>query len=186
MTFAAEYEARRLENSDIRDHLPRLFDEASGGKQVIELGVRGGNSAAAFLAAVESDGGHVWSVDILEPQVPRDWFDSPLWTFTLGDDLAVVDQLPDGVDVVFVDTSHTFAQTCAEIAAYVSKLKPGGVMLFHDTELEEPYDSPPDDPPFPVAKAIEGFAGEWGWDVEFVTGCSGLGVLHKPVWEVRT
>ena len=179
MSFAAEFDCRLRENSDIVDHLPYLF-EAARGKQVIELGVRGGNSAAAFLAAVELDGGHVWSVDIVAPHVPTEWHDSPLWDFLLGDDLSLAEQLPDGVDVVFVDTSHTFMQTLCEIDTYAPKVRAGGVMLFHDTELERPFESPVEDPPFPVRKAIEAKAEQFGWVCEFIGGCNGLGILRKP------
>jgi hypothetical protein len=68
-SFAAEYEQRCREWSDIVDHLPRLYDEVTRYRepQIIELGVRSGNSTAAFLAAVEKVGGHLWSVD---PMVP--------------------------------------------------------------------------------------------------------------------
>jgi predicted O-methyltransferase YrrM len=179
VTFSAEYGARLREGSDIQDHLPALREFARG-KRVVELGVRGGNSTAAFLAGVELDGGHVWSVDIMAPQVPAEWFESVLWTFTLGDDLEVADRLPDGVDVVFVDTSHHYGHTAAEIAVYAPKLRPGGVMLFHDTELERPYEAPADDPPFPVRVAIDRAAESLGWQTEFISGCSGLGILRKP------
>lgn len=179
MTFQAEYEARCLENSDIKDHLPFLFEQAAG-KQVIELGVRGGNSTAAFLAAVEKHGGHVWSVDIEWPHVPETWGDSDLWEFILGDDLTVDWLLPNEVDIVFVDTSHTFAQTFQELDTYAPKLRPGGVFLLHDVELERPDASPHDDPPYPVKAAVEQWSFAYGWAVEYRTGCWGLAVIHKP------
>ena len=47
-----EYKMRLDLWSDIQDHLPRLYSEAATGHCVIiELGVRAGNSTAAFLAA---------------------------------------------------------------------------------------------------------------------------------------
>ena len=177
--FDAEYEVRCLENSDIRDHLPFLYEQAKG-KQVIELGVRSGNSTAAFLAAVERYGGHVWSVDVSWPIVPDSWGDSGLWDFILGDDLLVDWMLPSQVDVVFIDTSHTFDQTFAELDLYASKLKPGGVFLLPDVELEKPDASPPFDPPFPVRAAIDQWAERYGWATEFHAGCYGLGIIHKP------
>lgn len=179
MTFATEYDVRRLENSDIRDFLPFLYDQAKG-KQVIELGVRGGNSTAALLAAVEKHGGHVWSVDISAPQVPDHWFDSDLWDFIGGDDLETADELPDGVDVVFIDTSHTFEQTWCELDLYAPKLRSGGVFLLHDTELERPEASPGTDPPYPVKAAVDQWSFAYGWACEFKTGCNGLGIIHKP------
>lgn len=179
MTFAAEYEVRCLGYSDIRDHLPFLYEQARG-KQVIELGVRSGNSTAAFLAAVEKHGGHVWSVDIAWPHVPDTWGDSDLWDFVMGDDLLVDWMLPSEVDVIFIDTSHTFAQTWQELDLYAAKLRPGGVFLMHDTELERPDASPHDDPPYPVRAAVDQWACVNGWKAEFHAGCHGLGVIHRP------
>ena len=178
MNFAAEYEARCLENSDIRDHLPYLYEQ-SAGKMVIELGVRSGNSTAAFLAA----GARVWSVDLIPPQVPVSWLDYDGWTFIPGDDLAheVRDQLPRfEVDIVFIDTSHHYRQTLDELDMYAVKLRPGGRFMMHDTELERPDGAPDVDVPFPVRRAIEDWVAETGWTVEWRPGCYGLGVITKP------
>jgi predicted O-methyltransferase YrrM len=175
--YAEEYDYRCRVKSDISDHLPYLYGMALG-KQVIELGVRGGNSTAAFLAAV-GDEGHVWSVDIVDPQVPPEWYDSGRWTFTLGDDLAVAGDAPAEVDVVFIDTSHHYNQTMAELNAYTLKLVAGGVVLLHDTELERPYGAI-GGPPFPVRQAIEDWTAVTGWEFELRPGCNGLGVIHKP------
>lgn len=179
--ITVDYELRCGENSDIVDHLPRLHAEATRqGVQVIELGVRSGNSTAAFLAAAEANGGHVWSVDIAWPHVPQHWETSGLWTVAIGDDLDLAEHLPDLVDIVFIDTSHTFDQTLAELYLYVGKVRPGGVILCHDTELERPDASPSTDPPFPVAAAIHEFTNDVGYPVEWVTGCHGLGVIRIP------
>ncbi len=173
----AEYERRCQEQSDIHQHLPRLHQEASiGNAQIIELGVRSGNSTAAFLAAIEAHGGFLHSVDIHRPQLP--WSGHPQWRFHLGDDLVISEDLPDDVDIVFIDTSHHFLQTLAELEVFVPKVKPGGVVLLHDTELEDPYGAPPDDPAFPVAAAIRSYAADHGLTVEWVAGCYGLGVVH--------
>jgi len=172
-----EFDLRCGLASDIVQHLPQLHAEAStGDAQVIDLGVRSGNSTAAFLAAVEEHGGHVWSVDIVQPQVP--WFGHPQWTFTLGDDLEVVDDLPDGVDVVFIDTSHHYIQTLAELELYVPKVKPGGVVLMHDVELDIPAWREATDPPFPVRVAVDEFCADHGLEPEFVAGCYGLGIIR--------
>lgn len=39
---------------------------------------------------------------------------------------------PESVDVIMLDTSHTYEQTHREIEAWLPKLKPGGSFLFHD------------------------------------------------------
>jgi predicted O-methyltransferase YrrM len=173
-----EYEMRRWLPSDIVQHLPRLFEEASRGEiRVIELGVRSGNSTAAFLAGVEEHAGHVYSVDVVRPRVP--WRLHPQWSFILGDDLEVADRIP-RCDVLFIDTSHHYEHTLAELDAYVPKVKPGGVVLLHDTELEQPEGAPPDDPPFPVRAAVDEWCSTHGLTPEYVTGCYGLGVIRIP------
>lgn len=175
--LVADFEQRLLEWSDIRDHLPTLYAFGKGNR-VIELGVRGGMSTAAFLAAQEVAGGELWSVDIEAPQVPPTWQDAG-WTFVLGDDLAVVDQLPDDVDVVFIDTVHTYSHTLAELMTYSDKVRPGGVIVCHDTELDHaPTDPGP--PVYPVATAIQEWTAMVGWDVDWHPGCFGLAVIHKP------
>lgn len=169
---------RAQHGSDISDHLPRLFELASRPHvKVIELGVRSGDSTSAFLAAAEAQGGEVWSVDINEPRVPEGWRELPFWYLTVGDDLEVSDRLPDQVDIVFIDTSHTFEQTKRELELYVGKVKPGGVMVLHDTELERPDASPASDPAFPVAEAVRQFSEASGLNVEWVTGCYGLAIV---------
>jgi predicted O-methyltransferase YrrM len=177
VNFVDDYRYRCSVDSDIVDHLPYLYDQAQG-KQIIELGVRGGNSTAAFLAAIE-DGGHLWSVDILDPQIPADWYKFDRWTFRLGDDLELAGSLPDAIDVVFIDTSHHYNHTMAELNAYTTKLVAGGVVLLHDTELERPYGAI-GGPAFPVRQAIEDWTAVTGWEFELRPGCNGLGVVHKP------
>jgi predicted O-methyltransferase YrrM len=171
-----EYQMRCWMASDIVQHLPRLHEEASTADAVvIELGVRSGNSTAAFLAAVEKHKGHVYSVDLGRPHVP--WHQHPQWTFLLGDDLALVGELPD-CDILFIDTSHHYRHTLAELEAYITKVRPGGVVLLHDTELERPDGAPPDDPPFPVRAAVDEFCDVYGFVPEYVEGCYGLGVIR--------
>lgn len=177
MLVLPDYEHRRTSDSDIMAHLPRLHAEASGGKRVIELGVRSGNSTAAFLAAIERDGGHLWSVDIESPTVPSAWWGLECWTFIHGDDLELEPSMPNDVDLVFIDTSHTYSQTFDELVAYLGHLRPGGVFLLHDTEVRTP-DGDGSGIDFPVVQAIEVFIASTGYSVEYVEGCNGLGVIR--------
>lgn len=178
MGLFQEFERRAGSGSDIGAHLPRLFELASTPfVKVIELGVRSGDSTSAFLAAAEANGGEVWSVDVVQPNVPESWSELPFWYLTMGDDLEVSDRLPDNVDIVFIDTSHTFEQTKAELELYWGKVKPGGRIVLHDTELERPDASPVSDPDFPVMVAVREFCQKMGFSVEWVTGCYGLGVV---------
>jgi cephalosporin hydroxylase len=171
VTPDAVYRERCTTWSDIYEHLPFMHDHVVGlgAEVVVELGVRSGNSTAAFLAAVEYTDGHVWSVDIAEPPS----FASERWTFVKGDDLAVADQLPDEIDVLFIDTTHFYEHTLAELRLYGPRALS---ILLHDTELERPYKAPRR-PLFPVRVAVDEYVAETGRQVEYRAGCYGLAVI---------
>lgn len=177
MDVQALYAQRTREPSDIVDHLTYLYDQVCRfpGAVVIELGVRTGVSTAALLAAVEHVGGELWAVDIQPPRIPDTIAEHPALELIVSDDLAVAASLPD-CDVLFVDTSHHYTQTKAELAAYMPKCR--GVALFHDTSLANPENAPPGDPPFPVARALD----EWceahsqAWTNR--DWCNGLGTIE--------
>jgi predicted O-methyltransferase YrrM len=182
MTFAEEYQRRRFGPwTDIKLHLPYLRDTARSYDRVrvLELGTRRGESTAAFLAAAEETGGHVWSVDVDEPQVPAWWLDSDLWTFTAGDDMAEILPQPQHVDVLFIDTSHAYGHTIAELYKFVPRVAAGGVMLLHDTEWEPPAVQL-DGPTGPVGRALDTWCAETGRSWVNRPGSYGLGVIGQP------
>lgn len=182
--------------SDIVEHLPVLHDTVvdSGAQTVVELGVRTGNSTAALLAGVVETGGHLWSVDIrLMPQAnfhPLKRAAGSSWSFIIGDDLAVADQVghqvdittvgevepsyvPGGIDVLFIDSSHHYDNTLAELRLYGPR---STTILLHDTELEHP-DGAPAEPAFPVKTAVEEWCAETGRPWRNLTNCYGLGII---------
>jgi cephalosporin hydroxylase len=166
--------------SDIVDHLPYLYDTVveSNAQTVVELGVRSGNSTAAFMAAVQKTGGHLWSVDVAIPSWPQEFYGTGFSSLIIGNDLdfGVADQLPDQIDVLFVDTNHWFHHTLEELRLYGPRAR---TILLHDTELEAPFQAPADDPKFPVSKAIDTWCAEVGRNWVNRTGCYGLGVVTK-------
>jgi predicted O-methyltransferase YrrM len=178
----SEYRGRLRIDSDIRDHLPFLYDTTCRYPiaRVLELGTRWGTSTAAFLAAADLVDGHVWSVDIGPVKAPDWWEATGRWTLTLGDDMhpAVRAAQPEQVDVLFIDTSHAYQHTLDELRIYVPRVASGGTVLLHDTELECPEDRDPDDPPFPVARALDTFCEETGMQWSNRDGCWGLGVIE--------
>ncbi len=127
MSFEDEYHQRLLPWSDVQYCLPRMHDTAAAypGVAILELGVRQGYSTSAFLAAAEKAQGHLWSIDVNDPEVPAHWLDSDLWTFIKGDDVVVPFWVP-AIDVLFVDTIHTYEHTLAELNRFVPMVKPGG------------------------------------------------------------
>lgn len=141
--------------SDIQGHLETFVSTAveMDAKKIIELGTRGGVSTSAWLYALEQTGGHLWAVDI----APAPEFESPHWTFIQGDDCspAVLNQLPYDVDIVFIDTSHHYDHTIRELELYLPRVRSGGYIMLHDTELDYPDGGPSIQ--YPVKKAIGTF-----------------------------
>ncbi len=136
MTFAEELTNRQSQWSDIQGHLGYLYAAACKYDTIIELGVRYGHSTAALLAGIESTKGHLWSVDNDSTcEFPEEWKESPLWTFIFGNDLdpAVYSILPQEIDMLFIDTSHTYLQTLHELCQYAPRVKKGGIIACHDT-----------------------------------------------------
>jgi predicted O-methyltransferase YrrM len=164
--------------SDIFEHLPTLVGlcESLNAKNVIELGTRGGVSTIAWLYGMELTDGHLWSVDI----DPAPELTHERWTFLQGNDLdpQVVKQLPDA-EIVFIDTSHEYQQTVAELNVYRWKVKPGGKIVLHDTELAHPYGVTAV-PRFPVKTAVEEFCQENWLTWKNYPNCFGLGIVTIP------
>lgn len=161
--------------SDIQAHLPRFvaITENLGAQRVCELGVRTAVSTVAWLEGLRRTGGHLWAVDVDPCPI-----DHRQLSFIRGDDCdeGVVAQIPDDLDVVFVDTSHLYVHTRREIELYAPKLAIGGCMVFHDVAVERFDHHPDDEIPYPVRTAVEEAAFEGGWQVDWFDDSYGLAV----------
>jgi len=171
--LADRYEQLCATPSDIYMHLPtfvRLVEELDA-QHVIELGTRTGVSTVAWLYGLEKTGGRLTSVDIDPKPNIEDW---PHWTFHQADDLdpRLLTEL-DPADIVFIDTSHHYRQTLAELHVYRHLVRPGGRIVLHDTELPFPEGAPVGDPRFPVRKAIEQFCADEGLEFTVDPNTSG-------------
>ncbi len=137
---------------DIRHRLWSLYWLArmthTPGNVIVELGVRNGDSTRAFLAACEDGGGelHSWDVeDVAEAvrvrtsELGLPW-SHDRWHFTHDHSVAggISWGKPGGVDLIFVDTDHTYHVTQAEISIWHKHLRVGGCMVFHDYWLFDP------------------------------------------------
>jgi cephalosporin hydroxylase len=135
-------------SSDIGDHLGTMFYEAVAAQPrlIVELGTRGGVSTHALLAAAEVTDAQVLSVDIEDCagiDLPERF--RARWTFRRADDVPFAGKpfedfcaergLPPQAEVVLVDTSHEYAHTRAELKAWMPRLAPRGVMMFHDSNM---------------------------------------------------
>jgi predicted O-methyltransferase YrrM len=161
----------------VQDHLPFFVAtvQTMRARKVVELGSRSGTSTVAWLYGLQETGGTLWTVDVAAAP-PIGVHDR--WVHVQGNDLAVdvIDQIPDDVDVLFIDTSHDYLHTVEELYAYVPKVRDGGVVLCHDTALDRP-DGIGDQEPFPVRRAISVYCETFGYSWHERTGSYGLGVF---------
>ncbi len=106
-------------------------------KEIVELGTRMGSSTLALLEAANLIGGRLLSVDLDEcretqEKVARSGLEH-LWRFIQSSDLDVPDsELPANIDLLFIDTSHLYDHTVAELKKYAPRVRPGGWIVFHD------------------------------------------------------
>lgn len=169
----AAYEQMLAAPSDIRGHLERFVTlvEQLDAQRVCELGVRTGVSTVAWLEGLRRTGGQLFAVDLSPCPIQHSQL-----TFIRGDDCdpAVVAQIPDELDLVFIDSSHMHGHTVKEIELYLPKLSMGGCLVFHDTAVERFDHHEPDEIPFPVRTAVEQAAYEGGWEIDAFENDHGL------------
>jgi cephalosporin hydroxylase len=133
--------------NDIVDHLPTLAFEcnAAAPKLIVELGTRGGVSTQTLIACAKKHAAAMVSVDIDDCSHVAQY---EKWTFVHSDDLAFARQfpewcrakgLPTEIDFLFIDTSHMYEHTVAEIAAWFPFLAARCRVAFHDTNLGYGY-----------------------------------------------
>lgn len=176
--------------SDIYLHLTELYDKVIETKAriVVELGVRTGISTKAFLAGVHDTGGVVYSLDLDERC--RKLFSSRTnrWVFVPADSRSFDwgsycagsgAGAPPNIDVLFIDTEHTFECTTRELEHWVPFVREGGYVLCHDTIHH------PGNPPQiggsgvlrPVLDMMEANPGHFQF--QHRDYCNGLAVLKK-------
>jgi predicted O-methyltransferase YrrM len=130
---------RAAEDDDISEHLPLLSMLVTEFelKEIVELGTRSGNSSLALLAAAKTIGGRVLSMDIQPCEFAQQRVAAAglanFWTFRHIDDLSVSDsEIPDPIDLLFIDTRHTYNQLTAELKKYTPRVRQGSWIAIHD------------------------------------------------------
>ncbi len=151
----------RHAQAEIKGSLWSLYwlSRSLGARNVVELGLREGESTRALLAAardrvemdrarlvgsqtvrvvsIDIDGDAYHCRDIFERQgfTLVDW----LWEVRQEDSALAGHKWKEGpVDLVFVDTAHTYAHTFSEIISWSPHVRPRGCMAFHDTSNAHP------------------------------------------------
>lgn len=115
--------------SDINEHVPIIKDYAEECESIIEFGVRTGVSTRALLTTDKK----IRSYDIVEDPGVRHLFNLAKY---IGKDVEyiIADTLKievDPVDMIFIDTEHTYNQLSQELRLHGNKAKK--YLMFHDT-----------------------------------------------------
>lgn len=117
------------------DELKRLIGTLPLDPLVINIGAADGVSALAF--AEERPDAIIWSLDILPCEqelanLDKAGFGRKRIVRMLGRSQEIGTEFPYMADMVFVDGDHHYNGVRGDITAWVPKVKPGGVMSFHD------------------------------------------------------
>lgn len=179
------YDAYRKDRAcDMWEYMPVLREAARG--MILEIGVRGGVSTAAFLCGLEDHGGHLWSVDI-NPECGK-LFEHPQWTFIAGDsrDIEISPIILEyfqrgGLDTLFVDGDHSYEGCFADLKNYGPLVRAAGKIFIHDVtpRLPNPGEETPDWPLTGPALAVAAYLETLkSYVYEVLPGQFGMGLIH--------
>lgn len=121
---------------DSDSHLITLFSIVVGSKakNILELGVRNGDTTLPFLLAAKLNQGKVYSVDIDETNfvVPNEL--EPYWQFTKMDAIEYLENWDSSqrLDIVYIDDWHSYDHVKKELSILDKLVSPSTVILIHD------------------------------------------------------
>ncbi len=100
---------------------------------VAEIGTASGYTAAHILKYCPQVK-HLYAIDLKRPDPELDFLAGlPGAELRLGHSHEVAKDFPDGLlDLIFIDADHSEAAVRRDLAAWVPKVKPGGVIAGHD------------------------------------------------------
>lgn len=178
---------------DIKHHLWSLYWMArmmtrSGSGLIVELGVRGGDSTRALIAAAKDTRskvvsydkhGDAYNVRKITEGIDIPWEDG-IWECRQADSVEAGIAWNEEraiVDLLFIDTLHTLDHTLKELEVWGPRVRSGGAILLHDTGNEDPSQNG-------VRPAIEYYLKTCsGWVFEnhphVAEGDVGLGILWR-------
>jgi cephalosporin hydroxylase len=136
-----------VRKTDISDHLPMLFTESLNieSKLIVELGVGDGESTFVLERVANLWGAKLVSVDIDDRAEVSSFKDR---IFVQSDDISFAAEFPEWchrrgfepvIDILFIDTSHLYDHTVAEISAWFPYLASRCKVFFHDTNMSEVF-----------------------------------------------
>lgn len=104
---------------------------------IADLGAGSGTTAAAVFEA--NPNAQIWTIDISQDNlhwagaIVESMGKTDRWVALCMDSVAAAEFLGDAMwDLVLIDTSHEYEHTKAELAAWLPRLNPGGLVWLHD------------------------------------------------------
>jgi predicted O-methyltransferase YrrM len=130
---------------DISKHILTLFTLAisTKAKNILELGVRKGNSTEPLLIATELNNGQLTSVDISWDQETESKYNgSSHWKYIISDSIEFLSSIPSDIiyDLIFIDDWHDGKHVLKELNLLESHITTSSLILLHDTM--HPYTHP--------------------------------------------
>jgi predicted O-methyltransferase YrrM len=191
------FEPRRMVFSTWVDHLPFAYDlvEALRPRMVVELGVYNGLSFFTFCQALQDFdvNGVAYAVDTWEGDAHTDSYDESIFRevqaharehyrgFAYLLRMYFHEALPqfadDSIELLHIDGLHTYEAVREDFESWYPKVRPGGVVLFHDVMARLPE--------YGAWRYFEELQAEHGESFRFDHGF-GLGVLRKPGGEATS
>ena len=101
--------------------------------KVLEIGMHDGGTARGIENYVLRSDAKLayWGIDV-DPGTTRPRYIPKDATVIIGDSVEVFNQVPDDLDLVWVDGCHCFNHVVLETLHYSLKVRQGGFMCFHD------------------------------------------------------
>jgi|TARA_B100001971_G_scaffold65136_1_gene59896 predicted O-methyltransferase YrrM len=122
--------------TDIYEHLTTLFllIIEKKAKTIVELGTRNGESTIALVEGAKKTNGKVFSFDLdpcleAKKRIKSLNLDS-YWSFKQSNSLDV--DWKSEIDHLFIDSSHKYSETLAELKKFEPYVRNGGVITLHD------------------------------------------------------
>jgi predicted O-methyltransferase YrrM len=122
---------------DSDKHLLTMYSIALSinAKNILELGVRNGDTTLPYLLAVEENNGYLESVDVNESSFECPTELKNLWSFYKTDAIAFLqDKVLENkkYDLIYIDDWHSYEHVKKELELIDQLIRPGSVVLLHD------------------------------------------------------
>lgn len=121
----------------IADRL-QLLGRLPKGAVVAELGVLKGAFSKQILKRTEPAALHLFDLSFTDTD--REVLDDPRVTLHPGPLPGTLERLaPESCDWIYVDADHSYEAVARDAAAAAARLKPGGLLIFNDFALVDPW-----------------------------------------------